>query len=135
MKGVQTIIDPISERTAEQGSRTLVHAAGAGAGAESHRRYISNCKVAPVAPLVTSAVGCQTQNRVWAEQAASVAWIPFERVSSSDTAAKITSPFDREPEWRSLQLLQLSYLDIYDRRCNHLSTLRSVGHQKYVLMG
>lgn len=62
LKAVQTIIDPISARTTEQGSCTLVHAAGA--GAESHGRYMSNRKVPPVAPLVKSAVGCQMQNRV-----------------------------------------------------------------------
>lgn len=65
MKVVQTIMDPIFARTTEQGSRTLVHAASA--GAESHGQYMSNCQVAPVAPLVISAVGYQTQNRVWAE--------------------------------------------------------------------
>ncbi|KAL1644595.1 hypothetical protein SLS61_008645 [Didymella pomorum] len=65
MKVVQTIMDPIFARTTEQGSRTPVHAASA--GAESHGQYMSNCQVAPVAPLVTSAVGYQTQNRVWAE--------------------------------------------------------------------
>ncbi|KAF2629266.1 retinol dehydrogenase 12 [Macroventuria anomochaeta] len=65
VKLAQTLIQPIFARTTEEGSRTLVHAASQ--GAESHGQYMSNCEVAPVAPLVTSAVGYKTQNRVWAE--------------------------------------------------------------------
>ena len=65
MKIAQSIIQPVFARTTEQGSRTLVHAASQ--GPESHGQYMSNCQVAPVAPLVTSAVGYETQNRVWIE--------------------------------------------------------------------
>lgn len=65
VNAAQAIIQPVFARTTEQGSRTLVHAASA--GAESHGQYMSNCEVAAVASLVTSAVGYQTQNRVWAE--------------------------------------------------------------------
>lgn len=65
MKVAQFVMDPIFARSTEQGSRTLVHAASA--GAETHGQYMSNCKVSPTAPLVTSAVGYQAQNRVWAE--------------------------------------------------------------------
>lgn len=61
----QTILDPIFARGTEKGSRTLVHAASA--GAETHGQFLSDCQVAPVASLVTSTVGYQTQNRVWAE--------------------------------------------------------------------
>ncbi|KAL1592990.1 hypothetical protein SLS59_009460 [Nothophoma quercina] len=46
VKIAQSIIQPVFARTTEQGSRALV---------------------APVAPLVTSAVGYETQNRVWIE--------------------------------------------------------------------
>ncbi|KAF3038991.1 hypothetical protein E8E12_004364 [Didymella heteroderae] len=65
MKMAQAVLNPIFARTTEQGSRTLVHAASA--GPESHGQYMSNCRVAAVAPLVTSSVGYRTQNRVWEE--------------------------------------------------------------------
>jgi hypothetical protein len=61
----EMIIQPIFARTTEQGSRTLVHAASQ--GAETHGQYLSNCRVAPVAPLVTSSAGYMAQERVWAE--------------------------------------------------------------------
>ncbi len=55
-------------RTTEQGSRTLVHAAAA--GVESHGQYLSNCRVAAVAPLVQEdekVGGKKVQRRVWEE--------------------------------------------------------------------
>lgn len=54
-------------RSTEQGSRTLVHAAGA--GAESHGQYMSDARVAVVAPLVRrdEKEGKKLQRRVWDE--------------------------------------------------------------------
>jgi retinol dehydrogenase 12 len=55
-------------RTTEAGSRTLVHAAVA--GEESHGQYLSDCRVAPVAPLVVKDAKEQRgklQRRVWDE--------------------------------------------------------------------
>jgi retinol dehydrogenase-12 len=52
-------------RTAEMGSRTLVH--GVVAGEESDGCYLSECKVKPQSAYVRSARGKQTQRRLWAE--------------------------------------------------------------------
>ncbi len=55
-------------RTSEVGSRTLVHAATA--GEETHGQYLSDCKVADVAPLVSQDAAehrGQLQRRVWDE--------------------------------------------------------------------
>ncbi|EJD41522.1 NAD(P)-binding protein [Auricularia subglabra TFB-10046 SS5] len=56
--------------TAEEGSRTLVHAAAA--GRESHGGYMSAAKLKPeaVAPFVTTQEGAEVQKRLWAELAA-----------------------------------------------------------------
>ncbi|KAF2878608.1 short-chain dehydrogenase [Massariosphaeria phaeospora] len=70
--GVQAIMFAVMKflfaRTTEQGSRTLVHAGSQ--GAETHGQYLSDCKLAAVAPLVPSAEGYQVQERVWTELAA-----------------------------------------------------------------
>ncbi|KAL8691108.1 MAG: hypothetical protein Q9218_003601 [Villophora microphyllina] len=50
-------------RTTEEGSRTYL--AATGAGEESHGEYMNACKVEPVARLVTSEVGVETQEKVW----------------------------------------------------------------------
>jgi retinol dehydrogenase-12 len=55
-------------RTTEVGARTLVHATHA--GPESHGEYLADCKVAPVAPFVTSAEGQKFQARWWKELSA-----------------------------------------------------------------
>jgi NAD(P)-dependent dehydrogenase (short-subunit alcohol dehydrogenase family) len=52
-------------RTAEQGSRTLVH--GASAGADTHSHYLNNCQVCPTASLVHSPEGAVAQKRLWKE--------------------------------------------------------------------
>ncbi|KAK3686153.1 short-chain dehydrogenase [Podospora appendiculata] len=52
-------------RTAEQGSRTLVHAGDQ--GVESHGRYLSDCRVQEPVAAVTGADGRVAQERVWAE--------------------------------------------------------------------
>ena len=62
-----SILKAIFARPTEQGSRTLVHAAGS--GPETHGQYLSNCAVALTAPLVNSADGYIAQNRVWDELA------------------------------------------------------------------
>jgi len=52
-------------RTAEEGSRTLLHAAVA--GRESHGKYVSECQIREyrVAPWVTDDAGSEMQRRVW----------------------------------------------------------------------
>jgi retinol dehydrogenase-12 len=55
----------MNARTAEQGSRTLVHAAGA--GSETHGEYLSDCKVIEPSDFVRSAEGKKTAERVWEE--------------------------------------------------------------------
>lgn len=64
-------------RTTEEGSRTLVHAAGA--GAESHGQYMNNCRVDVVAPLVSEdeKEGKKLQGKVWEEVTAKL-----ERIQS-----------------------------------------------------
>ena len=52
-------------RTAEQGSRTLVHAAVA--DADSHGRYLSECRVKPESTFVRSDAGVQVEERIWSE--------------------------------------------------------------------
>ncbi|KAL9131489.1 MAG: hypothetical protein Q9217_000568 [Psora testacea] len=52
-------------RTAEQGSRTLVHAVES--GTETHGQYLHNCEVATPARLVTDDEGPKLQKRVWNE--------------------------------------------------------------------
>lgn len=52
-------------RTTEQGSRTLV--AAAEAGAESHGQYMSDCRVVPPSEFVRSDEGKKTQERVYTE--------------------------------------------------------------------
>ncbi|KAJ5613314.1 hypothetical protein N7510_006508 [Penicillium lagena] len=52
-------------RTAEQGSRTLVHAASA--LADTHSHYLNNCQVSPTASLVHSHEGAVAQKRLWRE--------------------------------------------------------------------
>lgn len=52
-------------RTTEEGSRTLVH--GASAGADTHSHYLSNCQVCPTASLVHGPEGAVVQKRLWNE--------------------------------------------------------------------
>lgn len=65
MQVTRAILNPVFARTAEEGSRALVHAVSQ--GPESHGKYMSNCRVGRVAPLMTSAAGHETQTRVWKE--------------------------------------------------------------------
>lgn len=55
-------------RTTEVGSRTLVHATHA--GPESHGQYLTDCKVTPPAPFVTSEEGKEFQVKWWKELSA-----------------------------------------------------------------
>ena len=52
-------------RTTEVGSRTLVHAAGA--GAETHGGYLNMCQVARTASVVEGPQGREAQRRIWDE--------------------------------------------------------------------
>jgi NAD(P)-dependent dehydrogenase (short-subunit alcohol dehydrogenase family) len=52
-------------RTAEVGSRTLVHAASAGPG--SHGQYLSDCRIEDPPAFVLRKEGVETQERVWME--------------------------------------------------------------------
>ncbi|KAI1608542.1 hypothetical protein EDD37DRAFT_653843 [Exophiala viscosa] len=52
-------------RTAEEGSRTLVH--GISAGSESHGKYVSECRIKPESSFVRSESSADIQERVWAE--------------------------------------------------------------------
>lgn len=52
-------------RTAEAGSRTLVH--GVTAGPESHGQYLSECLVKTESSFVRSKEGDRIQKRLWRE--------------------------------------------------------------------
>jgi len=60
-----SILKFLLARSTEKGSRTLVHAAGA--GAETHGQYLDMCRVSETATLVRSKDGEQAQHRVWGE--------------------------------------------------------------------
>jgi NAD(P)-dependent dehydrogenase (short-subunit alcohol dehydrogenase family) len=53
-------------RTAEEGSRTLVHGAVA-AGEETHGKYVSECRVKPESSWAPSAESAQVEKRLWTE--------------------------------------------------------------------
>ena len=55
-------------RTAEEGSRTLVH--GIIAGAESHGKYLSESRIKPESSFVRSEASADVQERLWSELAA-----------------------------------------------------------------
>lgn len=59
------IMKTLLGRTTEAGSRTQVHAAGA--GSETHGEYLSDCTIRCPAPFVISEEGKATQKRVWKE--------------------------------------------------------------------
>lgn len=52
-------------RTAEEGSRTLVH--GAMADADSHGKYLSECRIKPESSFDRSDAGAAVGERVWSE--------------------------------------------------------------------
>ncbi|KAK4506211.1 hypothetical protein PRZ48_004176 [Zasmidium cellare] len=52
-------------RTTEKGSRTVVHAGSC--GSETHGKYLSDCKVAEPAAIVTGPEGRKLQERLWDE--------------------------------------------------------------------
>ncbi|KAI0113634.1 putative short-chain dehydrogenase/reductase family protein [Nemania sp. FL0031] len=52
-------------RTAEEGSRTLVHAAQG--GRETHGQYLDDCKVGSTSDFVNSQAGIDAQKKFWAE--------------------------------------------------------------------
>lgn len=52
-------------RTAEEGSRTLVHALTA--GPESHGKYLSECQIKPESVFTQSERGTRIQTRLWRE--------------------------------------------------------------------
>ncbi|KAF2636240.1 NAD(P)-binding protein [Massarina eburnea CBS 473.64] len=60
-----TIMKFFLARTTEVGSRTLVHAGGA--GAETHGQYLSNCEITKPSDYVLSAEGYKVQNWFWEE--------------------------------------------------------------------
>ena len=59
------LIKLLLARTAEVGSRTLVHAASAGSA--SHGQYLSDAQIADPPALLLSKEGAETQERVWIE--------------------------------------------------------------------
>lgn len=59
------IILALIGRTAEEGSRTLVH--GVTAGKETHGRYLSECHIKPQSHYVRSERGRLIQKRLWEE--------------------------------------------------------------------
>ncbi|KAI0426547.1 putative short-chain dehydrogenase/reductase family protein [Xylaria sp. FL1042] len=52
-------------RTAEEGSRTIVHAARG--GQETHGQYLDDCKVGRTSDFVNSKEGCDAQKKFWEE--------------------------------------------------------------------
>ena len=65
---VVTVVKKVMCRTTDAGSRTLVDAA-IGHGNDTHGQYLSNQRVADVAPLVASIEGLDVQKKVWHELA------------------------------------------------------------------
>ncbi|KAK2861152.1 hypothetical protein FQN49_004491 [Arthroderma sp. PD_2] len=65
--GLQLQIMKVLARTAEVGSRTLVHAASL--GWEGHGQYLNDCKIdeGALSSFVKSAEGAQAQKKVWRE--------------------------------------------------------------------
>jgi NAD(P)-dependent dehydrogenase (short-subunit alcohol dehydrogenase family) len=61
----QRMLFAIMGRTAEQGSRTLVHAVLA--GKESHGCYLSECQIKPQSTFMRSERGLLIQKRLWKE--------------------------------------------------------------------
>ncbi|KAJ0339263.1 hypothetical protein COL922a_004648 [Colletotrichum nupharicola] len=59
------VLNTFMARSAEYGSRTLVHAGSA--GVESHGKYLSDCQIDQPSAFVRSAEGKVTQDRVWVE--------------------------------------------------------------------
>ncbi|KAI0391971.1 putative short-chain dehydrogenase/reductase family protein [Xylariaceae sp. FL0594] len=62
---VWTAFVGIVGRTAEEGSRTLVH--GAQGGREMHGQYLDDCKIAKTSDFVNSSAGADAQKRFWEE--------------------------------------------------------------------
>jgi hypothetical protein len=52
-------------RTAEVGSRTLVH--GASVGPEAHGQYVPDCKITQTGGLCKGQAGAKLQERIWTE--------------------------------------------------------------------
>lgn len=52
-------------RSTEKGSRTLIHASSC--GSETHGKYLSDCKIAEPAAIVTGPGGKELQKRLWVE--------------------------------------------------------------------
>ncbi|KAI0418974.1 putative short-chain dehydrogenase/reductase family protein [Xylaria grammica] len=52
-------------RTAEEGSRTLVH--GAQGGRETHGQYLDDCKIGKTSDFVNSQAGIEAQKKLWGE--------------------------------------------------------------------
>lgn len=52
-------------RSAEEGSRTLVHATVQ--GPDTHGQFLSNCEIGFPSPFVLSPEGSKAQDRVWKE--------------------------------------------------------------------
>lgn len=59
------LVRQLLARSAEVGSRALVHAGAQ--GAESHGQYLSDCRIAEPSPWVVSEEGREVQQRVWEE--------------------------------------------------------------------
>lgn len=55
----------LAARTAEQGGRTLVHAAYG--GPDTHGKYLDHCKIGKVAPYIVSERAEKTQKKLWGE--------------------------------------------------------------------
>ncbi|KAI9874855.1 MAG: hypothetical protein M1823_007596, partial [Watsoniomyces obsoletus] len=55
----------ILQRTAQQGSRTLVHAITAGPETETHGKYLSECVIKPQSEFVRSQRSIEIRKRVW----------------------------------------------------------------------
>ncbi|KAF3397087.1 Short chain dehydrogenase yanD [Talaromyces pinophilus] len=57
-------------RSAQEGARTLLHAAAG--GKETHGQYLSDCEVAVTSELVRSAEGKEAQKKLWTELSATL---------------------------------------------------------------
>ena len=77
----ERMIKSIIGRTAEQGSRTLVH--GVTAGPETHGQYVSECQVKPETSYICSERGRRIQKKLWADL------IRRLRIASAETAAYV----------------------------------------------
>lgn len=80
---VHGLLKPLLSRITEEGSRTLVHAGFQ--GAETHLKYLSNCRVIPTDGLAARKESKKLQERIWKELSRNLEGIEFGVTQSFNT--------------------------------------------------